>query len=231
LIGGLLQTGRTNAAAIFPPIIAAYYKRRNICKEKKMKINGKEIVGCGIIETALDGLDAKEFCLCVTYKKDRKNGKGFDIRRTTLPEIVRRNNDLLLAIPEFVGENMNEGVALATCEKFANKFNIPMLNIESKRLADLKAAAAAKKAAAENDNTSEGGEGQQAAAAKKEKKSPAERIADIVSKIKDTSKIYKFEQLFPAMEAIDKDIAAKIADVVRQAYIPAIGKTETAAAK
>jgi hypothetical protein len=204
-----------------------------IYEEKKMKINGKEIVGCGIIETALDGLDAREYCLCVTYKKDRANGKGFDIRRTTLPEIVRRNNDLLLAIPEFVGENMNESVALTTCEKFANKFNIPMLSIESKRLADLKAAA--KKAAAKADATSEGenegGEGKQGAADKKAKKSPAERIVDIVSKIKDVSKIYKFEILFPAMEAIDKDLAAQIAEVVRQAYIPAIGKVEAAAAK
>lgn len=194
-----------------------------------MKINGKEIVGCGIIETALDGLDAKEFCLCVTYKKERKSGKGFDIRRTTLPEIVRRNNDLALAIPEFIGENMNESVALTTCEKFANKYNINMLSIEKKRLEDLKAAAAARKAAAKtaNGETADGGEN--AKTEKKERKTPEQRITDIIGKIKDTSKMYKLNLLLPAIESVDKDIAVKVADLFRAAYIPEDG--EKAAAK
>lgn len=194
--------------------------------ERKMKINGKEIVGCGIIETALDGLDAREFCLCVTYKKERKSGKGFDIRRTTLPEIVRRNNDLALAIPEFIGENMNESVALTTCEKFAEKFNIKMLDIERKRLQDLKAAAAAAKAAKAANGENEGGEGkQEGAKEKKERKTPEQRIVDIVAKIKDTSKVYKLNLLLPAIESIDKDIADKVADLFRTAYIPEVGKT------
>jgi hypothetical protein len=197
-----------------------------------MKINGKEITGCGIIETALDGLTAKEYCLCVTYRKYHKNGKAFDIRRTTLPEIVRRNNDLALAIPEYVAENMSEARALHACESFCEKYGVPMLDIERKRLDELKAAAAAKKAAAAAESEGgEGGEGKQGAADKKAKKSPAERIVDIVSKIKDVSKIYKFEQLFPAMAAIDKDLAEQIADIVRRAYIPVVGKVETAAAK
>lgn len=196
-----------------------------------MKINGKEIIGAGIIETALDGLTAREFCICVTYKKDRKNGKGFDIRRTTLPEIVRRNNDIALAIPEFVAENMCEGVALETCAKFCEKYGVEMLPIESKRLADLRAIAAAKKAAAANgaENGESGGD---ETAAKKERKVPktaAEKIVDIVAKIKDTSKIYKFEQLFPAMQAIDEKLAGEIAEIIRRAYIPGVGKVEAAA--
>lgn len=196
-----------------------------------MKINGKEVIGCGIIETALDGLTAKEYCLCVTYKKERKSGKGFDIRRTTLPEIVRRNNDLALAIPEYVAENMSEARALNACESFCDKYGVPMLAIERKRLNDLKAAAAAKKAAAATENGGEGEGKQEGAKEKKAKKSAAERIADIVAKIPEASKIYKFEQLFPAMKAIDEEVAAQIAEVVRRAYIPAIGKAETAAAK
>lgn len=194
-----------------------------------MKINGKEIIGCGIIETALDGLDAKEFCLCVTYKKERKSGNGYIIRKTTLPEIVRRNNDLALAIPEFVGENMNESVALTTCEKFANKYNIPMLDIERKRLADLKATAAAKKAA----KTKDGGENEDGGESggtteKRERKTPEQRIVDIIAKIKDTSKNYKLNLLLPAIESIDKDIADKVADLFRTAYIPECGKAAAA---
>lgn len=194
-----------------------------------MKINGKEVVGCGIIETALDGLSATEYCLCVTYKKERKSGKGFDIRRTTLPEIVRRNNDLALAIPEFVGENMNESVALTTCEKFAEKFSIPMLDIERKRLTDLKAAAAAKKAAAKkaDGESDESGESS-SATEKKERKTPEQRITDIIAKIKDTSKVYKLNLLLPAIESIDKDIAVQVADLFRTAYIPECGKTAAA---
>lgn len=195
-----------------------------------MKINGKEITGCGIIETALDGLDAREYCLCVTYKKDRKNGKGYDIRRTTLPEIVRRNQDLALAIPEFVGENMNESVALTTCEKFANKFNIPMLAIEQKRLEELKAAAAAHKAAkTANGESGESGESGDNAKTEKTKKTPEQRITDIIAKIKDTSKVYKLNLLLPAIESIDKDIATQVAELFRAAYIPEVGKTTTAA--
>jgi hypothetical protein len=197
-----------------------------------MKINGKEILGCGIIETALEGLTAKEYCICVTYKKDRKNGKGFDIRRTTLPEIVRRNNDLALALPEFIGENMGEGLALATCEKFSAKYAVPMLAIERKRLDELKAIAAAKKAektaAGEDDSENESGA---AAKEKRPAKTAAEKIVDIVAKIKDTSKLFKFEQLFPAMEAIDEKLANEIAEVIRRAYIPEAGKSEAATAK
>ena len=197
-----------------------------------MKINGKEILGCGIIETALEGLTAKEYCICVTYRKDRKNGKGFDIRRTTLPEIVRRNNDLALALPEFIGENMREGLALATCEKFSEKYAVPMLSIERKRLDELKAIAAAKKAeTAAAENGAAAAENGAAAKEKRPAKTAAEKIVDIVAKIKDTSKIYKFEQLFPAMQAIDEKLADEIADIIRRAYIPECGKSEAATAK
>lgn len=194
-----------------------------------MKINGKEVIGAGIIETALDGLTAREFCLCVTYKKERKSGKGFDIRRTTLPEIVRRNNDIALAIPEFVAENMCEGVALETCAKFCEKYGVEMLPIERKRLEDLRAIAAAKKAeAANNENGEKGGDGTTAKKEKKVPKTAAERITDIIGKIKDVSKEYKLNQLLPAIESIDPAVAEQVAEVFRRAYIPGHAKEETA---
>lgn len=196
-----------------------------------MKINGKEIVGVGIIETALDGLSAKEYCLLVTYKKERKGIKGYDIRKTTLPEIVKRNNDLALAIPEFVGENMSEGAALAACAKFAEKFGINILPIEAKRIQELKAIAAAKKAAAgKKAAAAESGENNTAAAAeKKAKKTAAERITDIISKIKDVSDNYRLNQLLPAIESVNPAIAKQVAEVFRRAAIPETGKVETAA--
>lgn len=192
-----------------------------------MKINGKEITGCGIIETALDGLDAREYCLCVTYKKDRKNGKGYDIRRTTLPEIVRRNQDLALAIPEFVGENMNESVALTTCEKFAEKFNLPMLAIERKRLEELKAAAAAKKAA-KTANGESGESGESTKTEKKPKKTIEQRIVDIINKEKSQSRLYRFTLLMPAIESIDRKVANIIYNVIQKEYIPECGKATAA---
>lgn len=186
-----------------------------------MKINGKEIIGAGIIETALDGLTAREYCLLVTYKKFRKNGKGgFDIRKTTLPEIVRRNNDLALALPEFIGENMGEGIALETCAKFCEKFGVPMLPIERKRLNDLRAIAAANKAAAaNNENGGENGGGDETSAAKtaKPKKTTAERILSILEKASGERDI-QAAFVLQVLEKIAPNSTPKIEELLRYEF-------------
>lgn len=183
-----------------------------------MKMNGKEILGCGIIETALDGLSATEYCLCVTYKKERKNGKGFDVRRTTLPEIVRRNNDLALAIPEFIGENMREGIALETCAKFSDKFSVPMLPIEAKRLDELRAIVAATAAAKKADKAASAeGEGAEGAKEKKPKKTTAERIIDILEKATQERDI-QAAFIVQVLERIAPNSAAQIEELLRYEF-------------
>lgn len=183
-----------------------------------MKMNGKEILGCGIIETALDGLTAKEYCLCVTYKKERKNGKGFDVRRTTLPEIVRRNADIALAIPEYIGENMGEGIALETCAKLSEKYGVPMLPIERKRLEELRAIVAAKKAekaSAKEEGASEGEKGGKKE--KKAKKSTAERIIDILEKATQERDI-QAAFIVQVLERIAPNSAAQIEELLRYEF-------------
>lgn len=192
-----------------------------------MKLNGKEITGCGVLETALEGMTAKAYCLELQYKSERKNG-GYTLKSTSLPRLAKQNDDIAAILPDFVDDNWTEGTAYTKLEKFSEKYGIKILPAEAKRLAELKAIIAAKKAekaAAENGES--GGDKAEAAKAAKPKKSATERITDILDKEYKESKVAKVNAVFEVLKGIAPEAAAKAAEIFRAAMLPDCCKAKT----
>lgn len=191
-----------------------------------MKLNGKEITGVGVLETALDGMTAKAYCLELQYKSERKNG-GYTLKSTSLPRLAKQNDDIAAILPDFVDDNWTEGTAYFKLEKFSEKYGIKILPAESKRLAELKAIIAEKKMKAAKGESGEGGETGSAKAAKA-KKSATERITAILDKEFKNSAVAKVNAVFEVLRGISPEAADKAADIFRAAMIPDSCKAETA---
>lgn len=183
-----------------------------------MKLNGKEITGCGVLETALDGLTAKAYCLELQYKSERKNG-GYTLKSTSLPRLAKQNDDIAAILPDFVDDNWSEGTAYFKLEKFSEKYGIKILPAEQKRLAELKALVAertanekAKAAAGEGS-----GDKDREEKPKKAKKSTADKIIDILDKATDERDI-QAAFIVQVLERIAPNSAAQIEELLRYEF-------------
>lgn len=199
-----------------------------------MKLNGKEITGCGVLETALDGMTAKAYCIELQYKSERKSG-GYTLKSTSLPRLAKQNDDIAAILPDFVNDNWSEGAAYFKLEKFSEKYGIKILPAESKRLAELKALIAANKAKAAKAENGESGNDEtgtaKAAKVTKPKKTALERISDILDKEYKNSNVAKVNAIFEVLKSISPEAATKAADIFRATMLPECCKPEEATTK